>query len=143
MNLLRNDTTETDDEADYRSISATVGLSLEVIRSLAERLVSSAPSMEASVTEWRRWIFSWLLNHPDILDQILNRGELDSLLGKPFNRMEDETDRTRYAVPRLNKLAHYWMIGRPLRDLETALGVEPTKLKTCDGARKIRPKDCS
>ena len=137
MNLLRSDATETDDEAHYRSISATVGLSLQVIRSLAQRLDSSAPSMEASVTEWRRWIFSWLLDHPDILEQILQRDELDSLFGKPFNKMEKEGERTRYAVPRLNKLAHYWMSGRPLRYLEVALGVEPTKLKTCNGARRF------
>ena len=140
MNLLRSDATETDDEAHYRSISATVGLSLQVIRSLAQRLDSSAPSMEAPVTEWRRWIFSWLLEHPDILEQILQRDELDRLFGKPFNKMEDETERTRYAVPRLNKLAHHWMRGRPLRDIEVALGVEPTKLKTCNGARRFAMK---
>ena len=137
MILLRNDATETDDESTYRSIAATVGLSVEVIGSLSQRLDSSAPSVGASVTEWCRWIFSWLLEHPDILDQILRRDELDSLFGKPFNRMEEEAERTRYAVPRLKKLAHYWMNGRPLRDLEVALGVEPTKLKTCNGARKF------
>ena len=38
---------------------------------------------------------------------------------------------------RLNRLADYWMSGKPLRDLELALGIEPTKLKTCDGARKF------
>ena len=137
MNLLRSDATETDDEVHYRGISATVGLSLPVIRSLAQRLDSSGPSMEASVAEWRRWIFSWLLEHSDILDQILQRDELDRLFGNPFNKMEGETERTRYAVPRLNKLAYHWMSGRPLRDLEVALGVEPTKLKNCNGARRF------
>ena len=29
------------------------------------------------------------------------------------------------------------MRGRPLRELEIALGVDQTKLKTCDGARKF------
>ena len=137
MNLLRNDETQTDDEAHYRSISATVGLSVEVVGSLAQRLASRAPPVEASVTEWRRWIFAWFLDNPDILDQILRGDELDSLFGRPFNKMEEKAERTRYAIPRLDKLAHYWMSGRPLRDLEVALGVEPTKLKTCDGARKF------
>ena len=137
MNLLTMDAAETGDEAHYRSICATVGLPLEVIRSLAQRLDSSAPPMEASVTELCRWIFAWLLDHPDILDQILRRDDLDSLFGKPFNKMENETERTRYAVPRLSKLAHYWMSGRPLRDLEVALGVKPAKLKTCNGARRF------
>ena len=137
MILLRNDATETDDESIYRSIAATVGLSVEVIGRLAQRLDSSAPSVGASVTEWCRWFFSWLLEHPDILDQILRRDELDSLFGKPFNRMEGQKERAHYAVFRLNKLAHYWMSGRPLRDLEVALGIEPKKLKTCNGARRF------
>ena len=29
------------------------------------------------------------------------------------------------------------MSGRPLRDLELVLRIDPTKLKTCDGARKF------
>ena len=140
MNLLRNDATETDDEAHYRSISATVGLPLEAIRSLAQRLDTSAPSMDASVTEWCHWIFSWLLDNPGILEQILQRDELDKLFRKPFNRMEDETERTCYAVPRLNKLAHCWLSGQPLRELEIVLGIDPTKLKTCNGARRFAMK---
>ena len=137
VNLLRNDATETEHDARYRSISATVGLSVEVIRSLAQRLDSSTPSEGASVTEWCHWIFSWLLEHPEAFGQILRSDELDSLFGRPFNKMKEEAERAGYAVPRLNKLAHCWMSGQPLRDLEVALGVEPAKLKTCDGARKF------
>ena len=87
MNLLSNDASDADDEARYRNIAATVGISVEVVGSLAKRLASSAPPMEASVTEWRHWIFAWLLDNPSILDQILRRDDLDSLFGKPFNSM--------------------------------------------------------
>ena len=51
--------------------------------------------------------------------------------------MEKGEERINYAVPRLKQLTRLWMNGRPLRELEIALGVEPTKLKTCDGARKF------
>ena len=74
---------------------------------------------------------------PELLKQVFRPDNLDKLFGKPFNTMEDSGERTAYALPLLNRLVHLWMIGRPLRDLEVALGVDPEKLKTCDGARKF------
>ena len=135
--LLGHHVTETDDEATYRGIAATVGLSLDVVNSLAQRLASASPSADASVTEWGRCCFAWLADVPNLLDQVIRHEDLDSLFGKPFNQMEKGEERINYAVPRLKQLTRLWMNGRPLRELEIALGVEPTKLKTCDGARKF------
>ena len=135
--LLEQHATESEDEINCRGIAAIVGVSVDVVSSLAQRLVSAPPSRQASVTKWRRWFFKWLNDQPDLIDQVFRRDDLDTLFGKPFNRMEENKERAAYAVPRLDKLTGCWMSGRPLRDLELVLRIDPTKLKTCDGARKF------
>ena len=101
--LLEHHATDTDDDAKYREVAATVGLSLEVVSSLAKRLGSAGPSVEASVTEWRDWFFDWLADSLDLLDQVFRYDDLNSLFGKPFNKIEESNKRTAYAVPLLNQ----------------------------------------
>ena len=135
--LLAHQDTDTEDQVSLLGIAATIGLPLSVVSSLAEHLASAPLAMQTSVTKWRRWFFKWLAADPSLLDQILRRDDLDTLFGMHFKRMDLSTQRSDFAVPRLGKLTRRWMNGRPLRDLEVALGVDPTKLKTCDGARKF------
>ena len=135
--LLGHQETDTQDEVSQLGIAATIGLPVDVVSSLAEHLASTPLSMQASVADWRRWFFKWLASDPSLLDQIFRRDDLDSLFGAPFKRMHLDTQRTDFAVLLLGQLTRFWMKGRPLKDLEIALGVEPTKLKTCDGARKF------
>ena len=71
------------------------------------------------------------------MDQVIRRDDLDTLFGSPFNKLEEDQERADYAIPLLNQLTRLWMKGHPLRELEIALGIDATKLKTCDGARKF------
>lgn len=135
--LLEDRATEEDNNTNLRGIAATVGVSVDVVSSLAQRLDCSSLSVTASVTEWRRWVFDWLAEVPNLLDQVIRREDLDYLLGKPFNQMEENQDRSDFAVPILSELTGIWMSGRPLREIEIALGVAPTKLNFCAGARKF------
>lgn len=126
-----------EDESFYIEISGIVGLSVEVVTSLAERFASDAPPANASVTRWRRWAFEWLADNPGILEQVFPPNGLNSLYGARFRNIEGTVERASYAIPRLKKLTRLWMEGRPLCDLERALGVEQGRYKTCDGARKF------
>ena len=135
--LLEHHASETDDDTASREIAAALGLSIDVVDNLANRLTSTSPLAQASVSEWRRWFFGWLADSPDFLDQIVRRDDLDALFGSPFKKLEEDQERADYAIPLLNQLTRLWMKGHPLRDLEIVLGIDAAKLKTCDGARKF------
>ena len=135
--LLERHASETDDDPAARDIAATLGLSIELVDNFANRLASAPPSAQASVSKWRRWFFGWLADNPDFLDQVVRRVDLDALFGSPFKKLEENQERADYAIPLLNQLTRLWMKGLPLRDLEIALGIDATKVKTCDGARKF------
>ncbi|MCY4559105.1 MAG: DEAD/DEAH box helicase [Chloroflexi bacterium] len=136
--LLEHHTSEADDDdTASRDIAAALGLSVDLVENLTNRLTSAPPSAHASVFDWRRWFFGWLADNPDFLEQVIRRDDLDSLFGSAFKKMETEHERADYAIPRLRELTRLWMKGRPLRKLEIALGIDRKKLKTCDGARKF------
>lgn len=136
--LLDDHASETDDDdTASREIAATLGLSVDLVENLANHLASTPPPARASISEWRRWFFGWLADNPGFLDQVIRRDDLDSLFGSVFKKLETEQERADYSIPRLRKLTRLWMKGRPLRRLEIALGIDGTKLKTCDGARKF------
>ena len=137
VDLLEHHALETDDDTASREIAAAVGLSIDLVDNLANRLRSSPPAAQASVSAWRRWFFRWLADSPAYLDQVVRSQDLDSLFGRPFKRIDNDQERADYAIPLLNRLTRLWMKGHPLRDLEIELGVNPRKLKTCDGARKF------
>ena len=127
---------EDENESFYVGISGIVGLSIGVVKSLAERLTSEPPSANASIARWRRWVFEWLDDNPEILGQVFRPDDLDDLFGSRLRKM-DATERAAYAIPYLRTLTKLWMKRKPLCDLEIALGIEPKKLKACDGARKF------
>ncbi len=135
--LLAREETLSGDEMNLRGIAATVGFSVDVVVSLAEHLADAAPAADASVTEWRRWFFGWLSKNPKLLEQVFRPENLENLFGSSFKSIEDLEKRAGHALPYLRKLTRLWMKGRPLRDLEIALGIKLEQLKACDGARKF------
>lgn len=136
--LLEGHASETDDEdTASREIAAAFGLSVDMIENLATRLTLAPLRAQGSVSKWRHWFFDWLADNPEFLEQIVRRDDLDSLFGSTLKKIEAEYERADYAIPRLKKLTRLWMKGRPLRELEIALGIDREKLKTCDGARKF------
>ena len=82
--LLEHHLSETDDDTASREIAAAVGLSIDVVDNLANRLTSAPPLAQASVSEWRRWFFGWLADSPEFLDQVVRRHDLDSLRDPPL-----------------------------------------------------------
>ncbi|MEE8099215.1 MAG: hypothetical protein V3T13_04710 [Hyphomicrobium sp.] len=118
-------------------IAATLGISVDVVSRLADRLGKAPPAPDASVSFWRRWLFKWLKDNPDIHGKVFRLQSLSELFGKPYRSLEDDTARADYALPRLENLSRLWMAGKPLCKLEAALGMTVDKLRTCDGARKF------
>ena len=104
---------------------------------LSNRLEGGAPASDASVLDWCRWLFKWLMDNPDLLSKAFRSQSLSGLFGNSFSHLEDDTTRAEYAVPRLRKLTRLWMLGKPLKALELALGTPSGKLKTCNDARKF------
>lgn len=87
---------------------------------------------------WRKWFFRWLSENPDLLEQIFRPETLSELFGrKRYDSLETVEEKSSLVLPVLGKLIWLWMRGEPLRELELALGTDPTKLKTCDGARRF------
>ena len=104
---------------------------------LADRLRIAPPALDASISDWRLWLFKWLTDNPDFIEKVFRPQSLGELFGKSYRDLEDDTARANFALPRLKKLSYLWMAGKPLCKLEAALGTPADKLKTCDGARKF------
>ena len=139
IRLLEMESPEDEDEVEsfHVEISTTTGFSIELILSLKKQLINHPLPADASVAMWRRWIFRWLADDPEIFEQVFRLDDLEYLFGQPYKKIEEYNERTAYALPYLKKLTKLWMRGDPLCDLESALGVDQRKLKTCDGARKF------
>lgn len=132
------DAPETEPELVQKQIAATLGLPLEVVRRLSSALEHSSPGREATVPMWREWFFRWLSENPDLLEQIFRPETLAALFGrKKYTSLATVEEKSSLVLPALKKLVRLWMRGKPLKVLEKALGTDPDKLKTCDGARRF------
>lgn len=118
-------------------VASTMGLPLTVVSRLSESLKSIQADRNTRISHWRKWFFDWLVENPDLLDQVFRPETLTDLFGTSFERLDSASKRTAFAVPLLRKMTQSWMHGHPLRDLELALGVDAEKLKACTGARKF------
>lgn len=129
---------ETETEILQSQVAASLGLSVEVVSRLSSGLESSGPGFDAKIPEWRRWFFCWLADNPDLLEMIFRPESLAELFGrKKYDAIETVEEKAEFVLPILRRLVWRWMRGDPLCDLEVDLGTDPTKLKTCDGARRF------
>ena len=139
IRLLEAESAEDKDEVEtfHVEIAATMGFSIDLVLSLKQQLINHPLPADASVAKWRRWIFRWLSDDPETFEQVFRLDDLESLFGSPFRKIIEPNKRTAYAIPYLKKLTKFWMKGYPMCDLESALGVDQKRLKTCNGARKF------
>jgi hypothetical protein len=116
-------------------VAATLGIALPVMKQLSKDL-DGVPAYE-KVTDWRKWFFHWIEANGDLFDQIFRTETIDDLFGKDVTSLETSEERCAFALPYLKVLTKLWVRGRPLTDLQEALGTSAGKLKTCIGARKF------
>jgi hypothetical protein len=127
---------ESEDELAEYEVASTLGLHFDVVAKLSAALEESPPPSDASVSVWRRWLFEWLRANPELFEKTFRPQTLNDLFGSSFEKLKGP-DRCIFALPLLKALTRLWMMGRPLCDLESALGTNPEKLRTCNGARKF------
>ena len=48
-----------------RDLSSSLGLPEDVVSNLTVDVQDSAPSLTATIAEWREWMFNWMTIHPD------------------------------------------------------------------------------
>ncbi|THV12725.1 DEAD/DEAH box helicase [Rhizobium rhizophilum] len=126
---------ETDEDLVGHQVASTLGIAHPVMKQLSKDLVG-APVNE-TVTDWRKWFFHWIAANGELFDQVFRPETIDDLFGKDVTSLNTSEERCAFAVPYLKELTRLWVRGKPLTDLEEALGTPADKLKTCIGARKF------
>ncbi len=135
---LHSQLDETEEAPIEGQVAAGLGLSLDLVRRLSSALSKSQPNTGANVPEWRRWFFRWLADNPDLLEKAFRQQNLVELFGKPkYDACLSDQERVDLVLPSLERLTGLWMKGKPLKELELAIGTEERKLKTCDKARRF------
>lgn len=125
---------ESDEEIAEHQVSAKLGVSLAVVSRLSPEIKDDGTR---TVLEWTTWFFDWMGKNSDLFDQMLRPATINDLLGSTINNVDNPVDRAKIAVPILQTLTKLWLAGRPLSELQLALGTEADKLKACVDARKF------
>lgn len=115
-------------------LSASIGFSPRFVRELADAFASGW-SHEASVKDWKTWYVDWLCARSDWLPKLIRNETLESFLGTPYKKLEDDQSRGTTICNSVFPLLDMWMSGRPLAEIEIAMGTKPKLLKTCERAR--------
>lgn len=135
--LLSQEGEPTDDELASREIAATVGVPADIVSILAADIGSTPMLAEATVRDWRKWLFRWMAARPAVALRLFRPDSLGDLFGTEYRKLDSDADRIAFALPKLKLLMLRWMAGNPLSRIEQALGTPADKLGTCDGARKF------
>lgn len=102
-------------------LSASIGFMPSFIRELAEALAGGW-SNDASVVDWKKWYVDWLTARNDKLPKLISSETLDSFLGTPCKKLENDHSRGEMICSKAFTLLDLWMAGEALRDIELAAG---------------------
>ena len=128
---------ETEEDLTVHQVSSTLGIALPVVQRLARDLTVEVLTRNATVTDWRVWLFDWIEANADLFDQIFRPTTINELFDGEFAAKEESKDRAELALPTLRTLTRLWMRAEPLNALQLALGTAPDKLKACVDARRF------
>lgn len=115
-------------------LSASIGFSPSFVRDLAEAFAGGCAN-DASVVGWKCWYVDWLSARKDMLPKLIRTETLESFLGTPYKKLEDNQTRGEMISESLFDLLDLWMSGAELREIELAVGTKPSLVKTCERAR--------
>jgi hypothetical protein len=115
-------------------LAAQSGVPVTVLRTLRERLASSAAILPVTIPEWVSWIFDWLAQDEHSRLALLGR-ERGTLLGAVGRKVDSalSPDALKELLPGV--LA--WLSGNPLNRIEQALGGDPKGKPECPRARRL------
>ncbi|WP_405423462.1 DEAD/DEAH box helicase [Pantoea stewartii] len=113
-------------------VAASCGLPYEILESLAQLLNRGA--FNGNTVDCIRALFQWIEKNPEWLFQLIRPNDIAGLFGTSYRSLDDKK-KAKLAIPFLKKLLDAWMEGKPLSDLERAIGTAERDIKTCETAR--------
>lgn len=135
VHRVRSEMDSHDQSSEWQDrLSASIGFMPSFIRELSEAFAGGW-SNDASVVDWTKWYVDWLTARSDRLPKLIRSETLDSFLGTPYKKLEDDRAKGEMICRSVFALLDLWMSGDALREIELAVGTKPTLLKTCERAR--------
>lgn len=114
-------------------IAAFSGMQLEPLATLAAKVAAEIDTLPTTVIGWCDWLIDFL---------IADRASLSLLFGRDVETLKAVTrgkktggDSTEAELLLLKPALRAWLTGAPFASIESALGVTPTKIKTCKRSR--------
>jgi hypothetical protein len=115
-------------------LAAQSGAPIAVLKRLRERLAATAQNPPATVLDWMSWIFTWLTEDAAARLSLLRR-EKGAILGAVGRKVN--ADLTAEATQELLPGVNAWLTGRPIKEIEQALGGDPQAKAECPRARRL------
>lgn len=119
-------------------LASQSGLSMNLLLRLQKRIVDGVGSLPTIISEWLAWTIDWLVDDDDARYWLLN-GVSRSILASCGRKRDAEltAEELKHILPGVVA----WITGKPLCDIERALGGNPdsesTGAKLCPRAREL------
>ncbi|MET4218901.1 ATP-dependent RNA helicase DOB1 [Bradyrhizobium sp. LB14.3] len=114
-------------------VAASAGLPYEVVASLTALVEAGA--FAGTATDCIAALFAWIEKQPEWLLQLIRPNDIEGLFGTDYRALDGDKKKAKHALPVLKTLLTAWMAGKPLCDLERAMGTAKKDIKTCETAR--------
>lgn len=114
-------------------VASSSGLPYEIVASLNELVETD--TFTGSSLNCIESLFDWLETRPEWLLQLIRPTDIEGLFGKEYRALESDHAKANMALPVIKLLLSTWMAGKPLCDLERAIGTAEENIKTCETAR--------
>lgn len=114
-------------------VAASAGLPYEVVASLAG--IIEAGAFDGDSTDCMNTLFDWVEAHPAWLMHLIRPNDIEGLFGKDYRAIVGNAAKAKVALPQIRPLLTAWMAGKPLCELERAIGTKEHLIKTCETAR--------
>ena len=114
-------------------VSASAGLPYEIVASLNELV--DAGGFDGDAAACIEALFEWIAKRPQWLLELIRPNDIEGLFGTAYRAIETDRKKAKHAMPVIRALLDAWMAGKPLCDLERAIGTTEAEIKTCETAR--------
>ena len=137
LTFLNEASTATEETNAVRELASTLGFPEDIMAALRQDVMNASLGSDATVLDWRNWMWLWLSGHVDAMMRLVGVQELEYLFGKPFSRLPTNSDRAMYALQYLEPALDLWMGGEPLNKMQTVLPNPSRERRKSTGARKF------
>jgi hypothetical protein len=114
-------------------VAASAGLPYEILANLAASVEAGA--FNGTATDCIAALFIWIGKRPEWLLQLIRPNDIEGLFGTDYRALGSDQKKAERALPAIKALLGAWMAGKPLCDLERAIGTAEKDIKTCETAR--------